>query len=153
MLFVGRQEGHVVVVPSGRGPAYSGPIRWGLYSRPIALTQEGRSLVNDVCECMRDWRVREGWVRMSSLLSGWGPIGRRPLFNVSQRTQPSLSLQLRQRDWHLDAAGRASGLLKKLSGDVLVWLSAWSEVQVICIMSSWCHCHPSYLASLKYTLI
>ena len=24
------------------------------YSRPIALTQEGRSLVNDVCECVRD---------------------------------------------------------------------------------------------------
>jgi len=28
------------------------------YSRPIALTQEGRSLVNDVSECVRDWRVR-----------------------------------------------------------------------------------------------
>jgi len=25
-----------------------------LYSRPIALTQEGRSQVDDVCECMRD---------------------------------------------------------------------------------------------------
>jgi len=25
-----------------------------LYSRPIVLTQEGRSLVNDVCECVRD---------------------------------------------------------------------------------------------------
>jgi len=24
------------------------------YSRPMALTQEGRSLVNDVCECVRD---------------------------------------------------------------------------------------------------
>jgi len=24
------------------------------YNRPIALTQEGRSLVNDVCECVRD---------------------------------------------------------------------------------------------------
>ena len=24
------------------------------YSRPIALTQEGKSLVNDVCECVRD---------------------------------------------------------------------------------------------------
>jgi len=29
-------------------------------SRPIALTQEGRSLVNHVCECVRDWRVRRG---------------------------------------------------------------------------------------------
>jgi len=25
-----------------------------LYSRPIALTQDGRSQVDDVCECMRD---------------------------------------------------------------------------------------------------
>jgi len=25
-----------------------------LYSRPIVLTQEGRSQVDDVCECMRD---------------------------------------------------------------------------------------------------
>jgi len=24
------------------------------YSRPIALTQEGRSLVNDVCKCVHD---------------------------------------------------------------------------------------------------
>ena len=32
------------------------------YRRPIALTQ-----VNDVCKCVRDWRVREGWVIMSSL--------------------------------------------------------------------------------------
>ena len=24
------------------------------YSRPIALTQEGRSLVNDVCKCVRE---------------------------------------------------------------------------------------------------
>jgi len=25
---------------------------------------------------------------------------------------------------------------------VLAWLSVWSEVQMICIWSSWCHCHP-----------
>jgi len=32
--------------------------------------------------------------------------------------------------------------VKKLSGKVLAWLSVWSEVQMICIWSSWCHCHP-----------
>jgi len=26
--------------------------------------------------------------------------------------------------------------------EVLAWLSAWSEVQMICIWSSWCHHHP-----------
>jgi len=32
---------------------------------------------------------------------------------------------------------------KKLSDEeVLAWLSAWSEVQMICIWSSWCHCNP-----------
>jgi len=39
---------------------------------------------------------------------------------------------------------------------VLVWLSVWSEVQIVCIWSSWCHCHPqtpSSLASFKSRLV
>jgi len=36
---------------------------------------------------------------------------------------------------------RASGLWK-LSDEVLVWLSVWSEVQIVCMWSSWCHCIP-----------
>ena len=45
---------------------------------------------------------------------------------------------------------------KKLSDEVLVWLSVCSEVQIVCIWSSWCHCHPkapSPLASFKSRLI
>jgi len=38
-------------------------------------------------------------------------------------------------------SGRASGL-KKLGDEVLVWLSVWSEVQIVCIWSSWCHYIP-----------
>jgi len=30
----------------------------------------------------------------------------------------------------------------KMSFEVLVWLSVWSEVQIVCICSSWCHCIP-----------
>jgi len=30
---------------------------------------------------------------------------------------------------------------KQLSDEVLVWLSVWSKVQIVCIWSSWCHCH------------
>jgi len=30
---------------------------------------------------------------------------------------------------------------KKLSDEVLAWLSVRNEVQMICIWSSWCHCH------------
>jgi len=39
-----------------------------------------------------------------------------------------------------------------LSGGVLAWLSAWSEVQT-CICPSWCHCHPLSLASVKSRLV
>jgi len=40
------------------------------------------------------------------------------------------------------------GLLK-LSDEVLVWLSAWSEVQTICIWSGWCHHHPIMSCFIK----
>jgi len=32
---------------------------------------------------------------------------------------------------------------------VLVWLSVWSEMQMICIWSSWCHCHPVISCCIK----
>ena len=41
---------------------------------------------------------------------------------------------------------------KKLSGGVLAWLSAWSEVQT-CIWPRWCHCHSLSLASVKSRLV
>ena len=41
---------------------------------------------------------------------------------------------------------------KKLSGGVLAWLSAWSDVQT-CIWPSWCHCHSLSLASVKSRLV
>ena len=31
---------------------------------------------------------------------------------------------------------------------MLVWLSVWSKVQIVCIGSSWCHCHPKTTSSL-----
>ena len=39
--------------------------------------------------------------------------------------------------------------VKKLSGEVLAWLSVWNEVQIICIWSSWCHCHLIISCSSK----
>ena len=38
---------------------------------------------------------------------------------------------------------------KKLSEEVLAWLTVWSEVQMICIWSSWCHCHPVISCCIK----
>ena len=40
---------------------------------------------------------------------------------------------------------------KKLSGEVLAWLSVWSKVQT-CIWPSWCHCHSLILASIKSSI-
>jgi len=28
---------------------------------------------------------------------------------------------------------------------MLAWLSVWREVQMVCIWSRWCHCHPRHL--------
>ena len=38
---------------------------------------------------------------------------------------------------------------KVLSNEVLTWLSVWSEVQMICIWSSSCHCHPIISCFIK----
>jgi len=54
--------------------------------------------------------------------------------------------------WHCWLDVRKSSGLWKLSDEVFVWLSVWSKVQIVCIWSSWCHCHPttpSSLASFK----
>ena len=38
---------------------------------------------------------------------------------------------------------------KKLYDEMLAWLSVWSEVQMTCIWSSWCHCHPIISCFIK----
>ena len=50
--------------------------------------------------------------------------------------------------------GRQEGhpACKKLSGEVLAWLSVWSEVQT-CIWPSWCHCQSLSLAPVKSRLV
>ena len=50
--------------------------------------------------------------------------------------------------------GRQEGhpACKKQSGEVLAWLSVWSEVQT-CIWPSWCHCHSLSRASVKSRLV
>ena len=50
--------------------------------------------------------------------------------------------------------GRQEGhpAFKKPSGEVLAWLSVWSEVQT-CIWPSWCHCRSLSLALVKSRLV
>jgi len=38
---------------------------------------------------------------------------------------------------------------KQLCDEVLLWLSVWSKVQMICIWNSWCHCHPVISCFIK----
>jgi len=67
--------------------------------------------------------------------------------------RPAYHLDLLSEGWCIDLSssmcidtvvGRQEELpaRKKLSGGVLAWSSVWSVVQMICIWSSWCHCHP-----------
>jgi len=44
--------------------------------------------------------------------------------------------------WHCWLGNRKGSSLYKLSGEVLAWLSVWSEMRMICIWSNWCHRHP-----------
>jgi len=43
--------------------------------------------------------------------------------------------------------------VKNFSDKMLAGLSVWSEVLMISIWFSWCHCHPSYRASLKSRMV
>jgi len=38
---------------------------------------------------------------------------------------------------------------KNLSREIVAWLSVWSEVQMICIWSNWCQCHPIIFRFIK----
>jgi len=40
-----------------------------------------------------------------------------------------------------------------LSDAVLVWLPVGSEVQTVCMWSSWCHCHPKPIIAYIHTYI
>jgi len=39
--------------------------------------------------------------------------------------------------------------VKKLSGEVLAWSFVWSEVQMVCVWSTWCYCHLIISCSSK----
>ena len=74
-------------------------------------------------------------------------ICRHTFSNIASNIQCSLLL------WRCWLSGR-KGIrpVKKLSAEVLAWLSVWSEVQT-CIWPSGCHCHSLSLASVKSRLV
>jgi len=56
-----------------------------------------------------------------------------------------LTLLVGRQEWH--------PARKNLSDEVLAWLSVWSKVQMTCIWSGWCHCHPVISASVKSRMV
>jgi len=51
---------------------------------------------------------------------------------VGQYALSALTLLVERQEEHLAC---------KKSDEVLAWLSVWSEVQMTCMWSGWCHCH------------
>jgi len=51
--------------------------------------------------------------------------------------------------WRCWLAGRKGIRPVNMGDKVLGWLSVWREVQMICIWSSWCHCHLVISCSSK----
>jgi len=83
----------------------------------------------------------------------WRPAG----WSVSA----SVNLPLHHKDQKFSSGTGSPGWFQKkghkmvmcvcflMNCEVLVWLSVWSEVQIICTWSSWCHCHPVISCSSK----
>jgi len=81
------------------------------------------------------------------------------VMSVSQCSYISISLTVQSCLVHLFPAFSALTLLvghqkehpacKKLSDEVLVSLSVWSEVQMTCVWSSWCYCQPIISCFIK----
>jgi len=52
--------------------------------------------------------------------------------------------------WHCWLGSRKSIQAIKMSDEVLMWLSVWSQVQMICIWFSWFHCHSIISCFIKF---
>ena len=89
---------------------------------------------------------RDTWVTLTNQL-----FHKRIVGNGAGFREPCIFVCLQCFDTVGWVAGRHPAC-KKLSGGVLAWLSAWSEVQT-CICPSWCHCHSLSLASVKSRLV
>ena len=92
--------------------------------------------------CTRDTGSRPE-IMFCSRLTWYSCTARSTSSELTTGVVHSLWLAVPSLLWHcwLDV-GRSMRPVKKLSDEVLVRLSVWSEVQIACIWSSWCHCIP-----------
>ena len=111
-----------------------------------------RSFRRSVTSC--GWRTA---VLALSTLVGWtiaAPTDRSSTHGVQSSCKVPAPVVLVPYGWlsRLSCAFNAVTLLlgrqeehpacRKLTDEVLMWLSVWNEVRIVCIWSSWCHCIP-----------
>jgi len=116
------------------------------------------TLVSSVCRCCMvhvSWfmvAVASMWLRVWTVLVGCASR-HLLLWHRKESTRSKMAFLLAYSclkcpdavGW---ASGTASGLLKS-SHKVLAWLFVWNKVQMICIWSNWCHCHPVIFCFIK----
>jgi len=98
----------------------------------FVLLKQGQ---NRPTESQVNWKQcpRQGWRRQRGYHNIWWCDGWHDAFSA-------LTLLVGRQEEH--------PVRKKLSDEVLLWLSVWSEVHTVCIWSSWCQCHPRTPLSL-----
>jgi len=100
------------------------------------MTEESYTLCKVIC-----WKIMSITIL---LLSTWLHLNY-PIWNLHTYAFSALTLLAEWQEGH--------PACKNLSGEVLVWLSVWSKVHMICIWSRWCHCHPSSLTPVKSRMV
>ena len=124
---------------------------WGLYHAEQEVNSVGRNLVGELI--LKIHGSFEKFLKSNCKITNLGPI--------LVRLQETVSLNYRRLAGTTHAFSALTLLVgwqeghpacKKLSGEVLVWLSVWSEVQT-CIWPSGFHCHSLSLALVKSRLV
>ena len=130
------------LITSSRGRGPTGPLRAGWVAGPAVRRSwrcrgtwlpHATSHSDDISAGQRQRRFSDGHKLFENSLDESQPFSKtkKYILTILQRAPSAL--------WR-----RWFGVSKNpvCKNEVLVWLSVWSEVQVVCKWSSWCHCHP-----------
>ena len=89
---------------------------------------------------VKSWLVLPFWYHLTRAVPEKGPLNRCVyLFIYPFNAFSALTLLVGRQEEH--------PACKKLSDEMLVWLSVWSKVQIVCMWSSWCSCIPNPIIS------
>ena len=117
-------------------PAHFYPCTCGLLLCPVVCVSVCVFVLGTWVDCAKN----KSWADLGGGQTCGGPSNH----VLHESAFSALTLLVRRQEGH--------PACKKLSGEVLAWLSVWSKVQT-CIWPSWCHCHSLSLASVKSRLV